>query len=130
VVPARALVVAFALLACAWFALGARQARDVNVATNILSQPTPLRPAQARQVASLLHSAGTLNPDRLLDVLRGELASAEGQNARARQILIGVIHQEPKYLRAWVAYATASRDDQAAFDAAVVGARRLDPLAR
>jgi hypothetical protein len=127
---ARALLVILAVIACAWFAIGARQAHDLNAATHILSRSAPLRPAQDRQVAALLNSAATLNPDHQVDVLRGQLATAEGQYARARQILLGVIHGEPKNLQAWIAYATAARNDPAAFNAAVIAVRRLIPIVK
>ena len=66
----RAVLIAVAALACAWFALGIRQAIATDRATAIVYQSAPLTPAQAARAAGLLDDAATLNPDRTVDVLR------------------------------------------------------------
>jgi hypothetical protein len=103
------------VIACAWFVFGIRQANDINAATSILSQSGPLRPAQAKHVSDLLDSAATLNPDRQVDVLRGDLATTEGRLAQARVILLRVIHDEPRNVNAWLAYTQATRNNGKAF---------------
>jgi predicted Zn-dependent protease len=100
-----------ALVCCAWFALGARQAIDLSRATAIASQQRPLGPKQVRRARSLLDEAGTLNPDQQVNVVRAELAIDQGENSRARQILHAVIHREVNNLQAWLTYARASKDD-------------------
>ncbi len=124
---ARTAAIALAILACAWYALGVRQAHELNAATGILSQPAPLPTAQAMQASALLGSAATLNPDLQVDVLRAQLALARNQDARARQILFGVIRREPKNLEAWIWYARAAGSNARAFYAAEAGIARLAP---
>lgn len=122
----RSGLVVTALIMCAWFALAIRQAQDTTEATAIITRGAPSA-AQAARVAQLLNSAATLNPDRQVDVLRGELAIQRGQDAHARQILFEVIRAQPKFLQAWVAYSEASLHDPIAYIAAQIGIRRLVP---
>lgn len=97
----RALALVFALLACAWFALSIRQAHDTARAQAILSAPTPLTVAQADRADSLLHSAGFLNPDREVDLLRAQV-DADRRNIReADRILFAVVRAEPMNADAW-----------------------------
>jgi len=124
---ARAAVVVVALVACAWFALAARQAHETTAATSLLSQSSPLTPAQARQVSDDVSSASTLNPDEEPNVLRGRLQLAEGHLARARLILAGVIHREPKFLEPYLWYIRSTSNDLPAFYAAEILINRLAP---
>lgn len=94
-------------------------------ATAIIGSGRPLSARQVDRAAAALSSAGTLNPDLEVDVLRGELAIAQGHFAQARRILFGVIRQEPKLLAAWQLYARASVHNRVAFFAAQIGIRRL-----
>jgi hypothetical protein len=121
----RALVLAYAIVSCAWFALGANQAHDLAKAAGIVGNQTRLPRAQASQAAGLLDSAATLNPDLQVDVERAQLALDQGSPARARAILFRVIKREPDFLGAWVVYARASANDRFAFYAAQIGIRRL-----
>ena len=122
---ARVAILLLALVGCAWFALGARQAHLVNQASAIVAPGHRLSPQQARHAADLLGAAGTLNPDLQVDVLRGQLAIAQGQLAQARQILHGVILREPKNLAAWEQAARASADDKPAYYATEIGIQHL-----
>jgi hypothetical protein len=122
---ARTALAAFALLACAWFALAARQAHEINAASALLSGGGALSAAQAREADALLSSAATLNPDRQVDVLRAQVALARGDQRRARSILEPVVRQEPDNLSAWVQYARASTHDPVAFYTAEIAIRRL-----
>ena len=121
----RIFLVLLALPTAAWFAIGTRQAHDVAQASAIVSANPPPSPAAARRATSLLRSAAWLNPDLEVDVLRGQLALAQGNLARARAILFHVIRREPKLLAAWELYARASVDNPVAFYAAQIGIRRL-----
>lgn len=121
----RVALAGLALLCCAWFALGARQAHELAKATAIVGPGRPLSGQQVTEARQALGAAGTLNPDQEVDVLRGELAIDQGQLAEARRILFGVIRREPKLLAAWQAYARASVHDPVAFIAAQIGIRRL-----
>jgi predicted Zn-dependent protease len=104
----RALVALFAILVCAWFAIGVRQARDVDHATALLSAGSHISGSDAARAASLLHSAGQLNPDRQVDVLRAQLATERGDRRSAEGILGGVVAAEPMNATAWVALARSA----------------------
>ena len=121
----RPAIAVFALVCCAWFALSARQAHEVAVATSIVSATPPLSSSQVHRASGALSSAASLNPDLTVDVLRGQLALAQGHRAQARNILFGVIRREPKLLAAWQQYALASIGDPVAFYAAQIGIKRL-----
>jgi hypothetical protein len=127
VILARAAVVGFALLACAWFALGVRQAHDITRATSIIAQTGPLTSSQGRSASSRLDSAGALNPDLEVDVLRGRLALGRGQPPAARRILNSVVHREPKNLEAWIWLARASAGSPSTFRLAVERIQTLLP---
>lgn len=113
----------FAILVCAWFAIGVRQARDVDHATALLSAGSHISKGDAARAASLLHSAGQLNPDRQVDVLRAQLAAERGDRRSAQRILRGVVATEPMNATAWVALAqsaTSGATQQQAFRRLVV----------
>jgi len=123
----RAVGIVAAVLVCAWFALGIRQARDANRASDIITATSPPSPAEARLARSLLRSAGQLNPDRGVDLLRSQLALREGDAAQARAIALNVGRAEPEDLDAWLAYGEASTHDRAAFVVALAYLNRLAP---
>lgn len=106
----RLLLAAVAIVACAWFVLGAGQARDINRATALLPAGGRVSPATGTRVAALLHSAGRLNPDRQVDLLRAQLADARGDRRQAERILRGVVAAEPLNADAWVALARSATD--------------------
>lgn len=110
-VMVRAAALVLALLCCVWFAIGVRQSVNLSRATSIVSQQSRLTPAQVRRTQSLLNHAAALNPDQQVNVVRGEVAIEEGENARARLILHAVVHREVNDLQAWLMYARASSDD-------------------
>jgi predicted Zn-dependent protease len=110
----RALAALFAILVCAWFAVGVRQAHDVDHATALLSAGSHLTAGNAAQAASLLHSAGQLNPDRQVDLLRAQLADERGDRRAAERILRGVVAAEPMNAGAWVALARSATDEATA----------------
>jgi hypothetical protein len=101
-----------AALVCAWYVLGAIQAIDTNRATALLSAGS-IGPRKAAEVRSLLDTAGTLNPDQRVNVLRGQLAAKQGHIVRARQIFSSVTRTEPQNLQAWLqlAYHPRSTSD-------------------
>ena len=108
----RLLVAVFAVFACAWFALGLRQARDVDHATTLLSAGAHIGGRDAAQAASLLHDAHVLNPDRQVDVLRAQLADERGDRQAAERILRKVVAAEPMNAQAWVVLARSATDGQ------------------
>jgi predicted Zn-dependent protease len=69
-----------------------------------------------------------LNPDRSVDLLRGQLAFEQGHPLAAVRIMKDVTAAEPNNLEAWVALArVALHHDNAAIERAVVMIARLDP---
>jgi lipopolysaccharide biosynthesis regulator YciM len=90
-----------ALVLCAWFALGWVQARDAGRADALLSASSSLSQARAAQIRSLLSSAGTLNPDRTVDLLRARLAQQQHRYGAAVRILESVTRAEPQNVLAW-----------------------------
>lgn len=106
----RALLVVAAVVACAWFVLGVRQAHDVDQATSLLSNASHVDRRQASRVASLLQQAQLLNPDRQVDLLRAQLADQRGNRAQAERILHRVVAAEPMNALAWVQLARSATD--------------------
>jgi predicted Zn-dependent protease len=124
---ARAVAAAVALLVCAWFALGARQAHDTTAATSIVQANSTLTRAQARDADALVHSAALLNPDQTVNILRGRVAVEGGRDAEARRILAAVTREEPRNLEAWVALASALPNNEKLFRQALNRVRQLEP---
>jgi hypothetical protein len=125
---APVLCAGLALLASAWFALGAHQAHDLARAQAIVSGAATLSSAQADRAASLLRAAKTLNPDREVDVVRAQVAVEAGHLRAARRILLGVTREEPRNVEAWLWLARASSDDTPQYLRAVAHVRGLEPL--
>lgn len=124
----RILGALLALVVCAWFGLGVVQSRDVDRAAAIVGGSGRLTPAEAQQARSLLSRAGTLNPDRQVDLLRAQLEVREGDPAAARAILFRVLADEPLNINAWVALARASQGDPQSFRLALTRGRALAPI--
>jgi predicted Zn-dependent protease len=125
---ARICCVLLALAVCAWFALGTRQSIDTNQAQKLVSNSRTLPTAQAQRALSLLGSAGTLNPDREVDILKGQVLLERGDPRAARAVLTAVTRAEPRNLDAWVKLAQAASNDPKLFELAVARARALEPL--
>jgi len=125
----RAAMVAFALVAAAWFALAATEARDVDQVTALVAKSTPLGPP-TRAALDQLSSAGTLNPDRHVDVLRATLLAQSGQSRRAVTLLQRVVRTEPMNLDAWYALAKFGGGDKSLEASALQHILQLDPILR
>jgi hypothetical protein len=104
----RGLLVALALVAALWFAVGIRQARDTDRAGAIVSSAANLSRAQARHANSLLDGAAELNPDTQVQILRSEVALGRGQLALARRIAAEVTRSEPLNSLGWLLLARVS----------------------
>jgi predicted Zn-dependent protease len=94
-----------ALVVAAWFALGIRQTHELNTVTSILSGHPTLGVAQVKRADGLLDSAGTLNPDGQVSLLRGEVSLAAGRTADAQRTILQVTRDEPLNVDAWAALA-------------------------
>jgi hypothetical protein len=125
---ARAASAVVALVVCAWFALGVREARDTSKASALVSKPRFATAAEAREVRSLLHDARLLNPDEELNILRGRLALQRRDQRLARQIFAEVTRSEPRNLEGWLWLAHASASNQSLFDYALTRVRKLEPI--
>ncbi len=124
---ARLAVMAAAAIACAWFALGIVESHDLDRATTVISQPKAYGSATLRSTSGLLNSAGVLNPDAEVDILRGRLELAEGRTAGALKTLTDVAHREPLNIEAWIWLAGAALRDPAIGRVAVQHIHQLDP---
>lgn len=128
----RGLLVLTSLAACAWFAVGIRQAHDVDRVTTVVSGlqgQKRLTVAQADRADSLLDSAAVLNPDRTVQVLRARVALLSGHRSLAKQILLRVVAAEPDNIDAWYGLAT-SASDSATVNRALAQIARLDHARR
>jgi predicted Zn-dependent protease len=124
-------MIILAVVVCVWFALGIRQTRDTARATAIIASAASANgpsAAQTSHVQSLLRAAGTLNPDKQLDVLRGQLALLRNDNRGAARILQGVVAREPLNVEAWVYLARAAfKVNRHEFGIAAQRIAQLDP---
>jgi predicted Zn-dependent protease len=124
--PARILTFVIALVACAWFALGIRQAHETGQAAALISGPKHLTTPQARHAEDLLHAASLLNPDTQVDMLRAELDHNIRRYSDARAILHRVLSKEPQNLGAWLLLAGSSSPAEAY--GAFIQLHQLEPL--
>jgi predicted Zn-dependent protease len=124
---ARLSILCLAIVVCAWFVLGIRQAHEINRATSIIAQTGPIPPAQLRAAASALRSARTLNPDAEVTILRARLAVKQQDPRRAEWILKTVVRDEPMNLEAWIWLAGVSLIDPPEAHLALAHIARLDP---
>jgi hypothetical protein len=90
-----------ALVVCAWFAIGVRQAHDLNQATSVVDQASQPTRAQIAHAASLLNAAAFLNPDSQVKLVRAELEIGDNEIPQGRKIVQGVLRDEPQNLQAW-----------------------------
>src|SRR5438128_806387 len=120
---ARIVGVLFAVAACAWYVLGVRQAHSVIRADSILAAHQRIPAADARTVASLLDEAGTLNPDRHVDIDRIHLLLERGRTQAAQRLAGALTRAEPRNLDVWLWLAHAAGVDQPLFAYALGQAR-------
>jgi predicted Zn-dependent protease len=124
---ARASALVLPLLACAWFAVGIRQAHDTAAATSIISGRGAPRARQAAHARSLLQAADTLNPDSQVELLRARLAFLEGDRTSATRSVLTVVGEEPENVQAWLLLAEVANDNKRLADRALINVVRLDP---
>jgi hypothetical protein len=116
-----------AVVVCAWFALGARQAIDTSRARAIADRGSHATAGQERQVASLVHAARLLNPDKQPDVLLGQTEVEHGDFSRAVRVLKPVTRGEPQNIQGWIWLAHAAPDDPTLYNVAIFRAHELEP---
>ncbi len=115
-----------ALVLAAWFALGIRESHEINTVTSIASAGR-LTPPQVRRADDLLQSAGTLNPDRQVQLLRGQVALAAGRSGDAQRLFLQVGHAEPMNLNAWAGLVRAAGSNHGLIRLALDNIARLAP---
>jgi predicted Zn-dependent protease len=124
---ARAAAASVAVLVCAWFVLGIRQAHDTNKVQSLVSSTNTLSAQQAGHADALLRAAGTLNPDSTVDLLRAVVALREHQQQRAVPIIEAVAAREPMNVEAWTLLAEAAFGDGPLVNKAISHIALLDP---
>lgn len=127
-IAVRGLTLVAAIVVCAWFAVGVRQAHDTVAAAAIVSGGHRLSAAAAARAASLLSGAATLNPDRQVGLLRAELAAERGRRALAQRLVLTVTHAEPRNPQAWLLLTKVGTPYQGAV--AVQRLAKLAPVVR
>jgi hypothetical protein len=105
VLAIRLLLVAVAVAVCGWFILGVRAAHDQQRVAALVQRSGPVTSAEASGALRSLDHAGTLNPDRELDILRAQVLLRVGDYAREARILKDIVASEPRNLDAWVVLA-------------------------
>ncbi len=98
-----------AALLCAWFVLGTVQAHDESVATALIDRSGTPSPALTARILGLLDTAGTLNPDRDIALLRSQAQTRAGRNVAAVRTARGVTRAEPLNINAWTVLAFAAQ---------------------
>lgn len=117
-----------ALVVAAWFVLAARQAHDTASAQAIVTGRLTLSPRSASRIYSLLDSAGTLNPDRMVKLIRAETEIEQARNRQAIALLLSVAKDEPLNREVWAFLARAAVDDEPALtQKAIVRLGALEP---
>jgi hypothetical protein len=118
---------AIALVVCAGFVLGIRQAHETAAATAIVNAHGKVSAAGAAQAGSLLDSAATLNPDVEITILRSQLALRRSDYRRAIALARQATRQEPSNVSTWLAVAVANYDSGKVDFQAVAKMAVLDP---
>jgi predicted nicotinamide N-methyase len=98
----RWVLLAAAVVVCAWFALGAVQTHDEDRATTLVDRFSTPSPALTARILSMLSTAGTLNPDRNIELLRSEALTRAGRKAAGIAAARSVTRAEPQNVDAWV----------------------------
>lgn len=119
-----------ALVVAAWFAFGIRQTHELNTVTSILAKGGSLNAVQAKRADDLLDSAGALNPDGQVPLLRGEVALAAGHRADAQHTILRLVREEPMNLDAWAWLARAAGSNHRLILLAFDNIAKLSPRLR
>jgi hypothetical protein len=124
------MAVALAAVICAAFAIGIRQAVNVNAVNSLLGTGHGLTPAQQQSAASDLSSATFGYPGQDAQILAAQVAMREHRYTHAKSIAQSINRAEPDNLQGWVALAAAGIviPDRRALLQAKREEIRLDPL--
>lgn len=103
-----------AIVVCAWFVVGARQAHEVDVATNLLDTGVAGHPADSQHTASLLKSADFMFPGTDVKLLRARLDMELHQYPQAKVLVDQARTSEPDNVNAWISALDLSLVDPSA----------------
>jgi predicted Zn-dependent protease len=112
----RSALVAVALVAGAWLALGVRALALESDAGQVLDRARqgPVETAEVNAALDDLAQAGRLSPDQAPVIRQGELLAAAGRDEEARAVARRVTRAEPDNLQAWfLAWVVADPDKRA-----------------
>jgi hypothetical protein len=124
---ARLAVALVAVAAIGWLAAMERDARLLARGRAALEPPATR--AALERAAAALGRERPLNPDTEPDVTRALVLQALGRNDAARNVLRGVVRDEPRNRVAWGGLLILSRGrDPATVRRATAQLRRLDPF--
>jgi hypothetical protein len=124
-------ILAVAVVACAWFAIGARQSHEVSAATELLNNASTERVAVVqRRAQSMLDAAAFLYPGTDVTLLRAQLAENERDYLHAKRLLGQAAAAEPDNIAVWLAYLKLGLLDPSVSNRKVVFGRmhNLDPI--
>jgi hypothetical protein len=98
----RLSVLAFAVVACVWFAIGVVQTHDQTKAEGLLDRFSTPTPATTASIMSLLGDAGTLNPDHNIELDRSQAQTRAGRAQAGVATAERVVTAEPQNVNAWL----------------------------
>ncbi|MFZ0385063.1 MAG: hypothetical protein WAL22_05330 [Solirubrobacteraceae bacterium] len=121
---------AIAVVAVAWFVVGARQAHLVDAATGQLDNGAGQHAATTRHTESLLSSAAFLSPGTDLTLLRARLAMEQHDWTRAKRLVDDATASEPDNVAVWVSSLDLAVAHPSSADVArtLARLRTLDPI--
>lgn len=105
----RLVLVAVAVLACAWFALAIRSTHDEHSVTSLLNAQNHLTSEQAAAALRTLSQARVLDPDEQLNILRAQVNFHSGRVRTAAALARGIVGREPDNVEAWLVLELMSR---------------------
>jgi hypothetical protein len=94
--------------------LGVVQVDNQNHATALVNRAGTPTAAQTADVEHALDRAGTLNPDRDIDLLRAQAEVRAHQSARGLALARRVVRDEPRNVNAWIVFGFAARAQSSA----------------
>lgn len=127
----RFVIAAVAIVVCAWFVIGVRQAHDISAATKLINDASSERGAAVHPEArSMLDTAAFLYPGTDVTLLRAQLAETERDYAHAKRLLDQAAAAEPDNIAVWYAYLQLGLMDHSVVSRQLVFGRMhdLDPI--
>ena len=126
----RAGLVVLAVLAAAWFVIGARQAHELDGASNLIDHQAGNSTQASDRTLALLRAADFLHPGDQTDLLRARLALERREYPRAKRLIEQATRSQPDDLNAWITALDLAVIDRGAVDSATITAhiRALDPV--